>query len=265
MKMTKGYYSLVQYCPDMSRYEAANVGIVLFVPEINFIKAKMSSDNGKVRRFFGQTNFDNDWLREAKEAFERRFEIDRDKFKELDDLRQFVETRANELVMTIPHAVRVIDPEKDFDSLYAEMVGGRAKPHKEKVVIKRLDDAFKTPRFVGKVKIDYRYKVSVPKLGTSIDVPYTYRNGRINLVKPQEFSTEPIKIGAYLATEGRFIQKNPSDGEVKLIVVSKLGRKVSRPEEIRQSLKEVFRANEVELIWDEDIGDFIKRVAVEVL
>jgi hypothetical protein len=28
MNTSKGYYSLVQYCPDLGRLEAANVGVV---------------------------------------------------------------------------------------------------------------------------------------------------------------------------------------------------------------------------------------------
>lgn len=263
MKTMKGYYSLVQYCPDLSRYEAANVGIVLFVPEVPFIKARMSSDNGKVRRFFGENNFDNTWLREVKEAFERRFEVDGDKFKELDDLRRFIDTRINELVMTIPQAVRVINPEKDFEELFVEMVGGRIKPHREKVFIKSLDEAFKSSRFVGKVTINYRNRVTVPKMGTLIDIPYTYRNGMTNLIKPQEFSTDPLKTGAYLATEGRFIQENHSNGHMKLIVVSRLGHKVYKSQDIRQPINEVFKDHGVELIWEDQVDTFIERVANE--
>ena len=31
---TKGYYSAIQYCPDRSRMEAANVGVMLLCPQI---------------------------------------------------------------------------------------------------------------------------------------------------------------------------------------------------------------------------------------
>ena len=41
----KAYYCLIQYCPDMSRLEAANVGVVLFCPEKGFLAARMSRDN----------------------------------------------------------------------------------------------------------------------------------------------------------------------------------------------------------------------------
>ena len=38
MKPSKGYYSLIQYCPDLGRLEAANVGVLLFCPERGFLK-----------------------------------------------------------------------------------------------------------------------------------------------------------------------------------------------------------------------------------
>ena len=54
MNATKGYYSLVQYCPDVARQEAANVGVVLFCPELAFLEARLASSNHRIRRFFGE-------------------------------------------------------------------------------------------------------------------------------------------------------------------------------------------------------------------
>ena len=55
MTAIRGYYSLIQYCPDRSRLEAANVGVVLFVPDRSFFKARISPNNEHVRRFFRPT------------------------------------------------------------------------------------------------------------------------------------------------------------------------------------------------------------------
>ena len=41
MKPSKGCYSLIQYCPDLGRLEAANVGVLLFCPEPHFLKAQL--------------------------------------------------------------------------------------------------------------------------------------------------------------------------------------------------------------------------------
>ena len=53
MNAHRGYYSLIQYCPDLSRLEAVNVGVVLFCPEPRFIEARTSAGNDKPRRLFG--------------------------------------------------------------------------------------------------------------------------------------------------------------------------------------------------------------------
>jgi len=50
--MSKGYFSLVQYCPDVARQEAVNVGVVLLCPEQKFIGVKITPGNQRIRRFF---------------------------------------------------------------------------------------------------------------------------------------------------------------------------------------------------------------------
>ena len=52
MTAHKGYYSVVQYCRDRSRLEAANTGVLLFCPELGYLQARTSRDNARIRRFF---------------------------------------------------------------------------------------------------------------------------------------------------------------------------------------------------------------------
>lgn len=52
MKTYKGYYSLIQFCPDLSRHEMANVGVLLFVPDRKFISARTNTNNERVRVFW---------------------------------------------------------------------------------------------------------------------------------------------------------------------------------------------------------------------
>ena len=37
MNSKRGYYSLIQFCPEPSRAEAVNLGVLLFCPEAGFI------------------------------------------------------------------------------------------------------------------------------------------------------------------------------------------------------------------------------------
>lgn len=146
METSKGYYSLIQYCPDLSRLEAANIGVVLFCPERGFLRAKLAQGNDRVRRFFGSQ--DNDWtqINAIKNAIVNRLEVTGKDFKTIDDLTTFISTRANEVQLTAPRAMKVSDPEKDLDELFDKLVGGRSRqPLKHSVppVEKALERTFR--------------------------------------------------------------------------------------------------------------------------
>jgi hypothetical protein len=128
MDPKRGYYSLIQFCPDLSRLETVNVGVVLFCPEIRFIEARMSSNSDRARRLFGQ-DVQSDRLRHAKAAMEARFRSDRKSFREVADLERFAQTRANDLLMTPPRPIKVLTPEAEIEALFKEMVGGRSARH----------------------------------------------------------------------------------------------------------------------------------------
>lgn len=76
MNATKGYYSLVQYCPDVARQEAANVGVVLFCPELSFLEARLASSNHRLRRFFGEEADQYRHLNAMKAALEDRLQVE---------------------------------------------------------------------------------------------------------------------------------------------------------------------------------------------
>ena len=125
MEPKKGFFSLVQYCPDYSRMEAANIGIILCVPDAEFIKARMSTSNDRVRQFFGPGSVDPEWLSAVKESLEERIEVMKASLVSIEDFNRFIETRANRLLLTTPRAVKVKDPDQDLNSLFLELVDHR--------------------------------------------------------------------------------------------------------------------------------------------
>ena len=44
MNPTKGYYSIVQFCPDLARRETVNISVVLLVPEKDLYEPRMFAD-----------------------------------------------------------------------------------------------------------------------------------------------------------------------------------------------------------------------------
>jgi len=121
MGATRGYYSLIQYCPDLSKAESVNVGVLLFCPEAKFIDARTSSENSRVRKFFGPGTFDPVRLQAAKKAIEARLRVCRDDFRTVEDLNHFIDTRANELLITPPRPMKVLNPEAALDALFKEL------------------------------------------------------------------------------------------------------------------------------------------------
>lgn len=119
-----GYYSLIQYCPDASRAEAANVGVLLFCPDLRYIDAKVSRGNDRIARFFHRGTFDAERINAAKQAIVSRLEVERDAFRTLDDLQRFIDTRANEIIVTTPRPVKVRDAAEDLTRLFSELVAG---------------------------------------------------------------------------------------------------------------------------------------------
>src|SRR5437868_3939135 len=101
-----GYYSLVQYCPDASRLEAVNVGLVLFSPEIAFLGVKLANNDDHIHRVFGREGFRPAGLLASKKALAARLKSERYRPRSLEEFQGFIDTRGNDLVLTPPRPVK---------------------------------------------------------------------------------------------------------------------------------------------------------------
>lgn len=225
MATSKGYYSLVQFCPDPSRAEAANVGVLLLCPEAGFISARVSRSNGRIAQFFGRGSYDKDLVNAAKQALLNRLELERGSLQTVADLQRFIRTRANDLLLTPPRPMKVFDAEADLDRLFSELVGGRsARPSPTaEPEIPELDRRLREPTFRGRVK--FGHEVEVPIVRRRLRVPYAFQNGVLNLLKPQRFArieTAATDVAMKLAIEGDLLQRHAEAGiKHRLIVVSR--------------------------------------------
>lgn len=259
-----GYYSLIQYCPDLSRAEAANVGVVLFCPSLRFIQARTSSGNDRIRRFFRGLDFDRDRLNHVKQSIERRLRVDASSFQSLADLEGFIDTRANEIQLTSPRPMKVADPRADLDQLFKDLVGGRKHGEAVRPEIRELDDAFARLHREGRAL--QKQHVRVPVLGTTLSAPYAYRNGALNLVKPLAFSSrlegEARRRAGHLALEGDLLAKYPDDGVSRRLVVVSGGRgqEVGNRE---QEFAKLFEEYRVKFVSRGGISAFLREVERE--
>ena len=107
---SKGYYSVIQYCPDLGRLEAANIGVLLFCPERGFLDALTAKHNERIRKFFGSK--DHDWkkINSFKLGIEERIRAEYASVSTVEDLREFIDRRANQFRITDPQPMRVRHP-----------------------------------------------------------------------------------------------------------------------------------------------------------
>jgi hypothetical protein len=263
MTAKRGYYSLVQFCPDPSRAEAVNVGVLLFCPEEQFIGVRTAAGNRRAARLVGQTGIDSASLNAAKTAIERRLEVDREGFQTLEDLQRFVDTRANVLKLTDPRPVKVFAPDEDLRKLFEQLVGGSAR-RKQAMAFPppELQHVFQELEKQGRARLNWNVEIPVVRRG--LRIPYAYRNGVWNLVRPRVFSNDEgpaIGQAQQLAVDGDLLRRHGADkeGEKRLVVLTafETGENVV---DLENRLVDLFREYEVTTVRQHDVPEFLTQV-----
>jgi len=183
MSASRGYYSLIQFCPDRSRMETVNVGVVLLCPAMNFVRAKTSKNNTRIKRLLGEASPDYVRINTAKKVIEHRINSDPGSYLSRESLLRLKETRANDFILTELRSMRVTDPEQDIAKLFDELVGEVVRPRQESPVPPALHELFHKPSLRGRVEFDQ--VVIIPQTNDHLEFPFAFRNGCQNYVKPQ--------------------------------------------------------------------------------
>ena len=269
MNPARGYYSIIQYCPDLSRLEAANIGVLLFCPDRDFLEARTSSDNARIRHFFGDEG--HDWVRINlyKVGIEDRLKVEKGQLRTLDDLQGFIARRANLIQITPPRPMKVSDPEKDLDQLFQDLVGGQARVKSGPSLKRFLGQKFEKAGLDKKIQTDIHVKVPISE--RQIEVPFGYQNGRFNLIQLAGFQAtnpEQAKITACrYAVEGESLFENPDPhlGNLQLVIVGKFG---SQQSESRSGVERILKQHHVRLFAATEVDrlvDEIRRTAKDLL
>jgi hypothetical protein len=254
---------MIQFCPDASKLEAANIGVLLYCPDKNFIKAKVARRNKRVAQFFGRTSFDPERLKAFKRAFQTRFEVDRVAFRTIADVEQFIATRANQIRMTPLRPMRSMNPQADLETLFNDLVGGPVYQRSPRIPFPELDSALRQPTFERRIEFDRM--VEVPTLRKKLAIPYAYKNGVLNLVKPCEFSgsqDQAIRRAEVLAVDGHLLHKHSVSLEIpmQLVVVSRFAPGLS---DVRKRVVSLFGELQVQHWAFEEIDRLIEKVGTE--
>lgn len=260
MNPITGYYSLIQYCPDAAREEAANVGVVLFCPEVEYLEARTALGNDRIRRFFQPAEPDWEQINLMKRSIERRLRVDRDQFRDLAALERFAATRANSMRLTKPKAIAVEEPAAVLDRLFKQMVGGRVRHGKAKVR-SILERSLATDDLAPFVRRDLT--VMLPVFQREVKVPFGFQNGRFNLIQSTDFeksqTTRILQQAGQYAVEGDLFHRHRDEtlGEVKLIVV---GRFPGDRKEDVAAVREVLNANHTDLYTTQELPKLVELI-----
>jgi len=254
MSESKGYYSIIQYCPDPAKSEGVNVGVALFVPDHGFADVQVSRNNRRARKFFGRT-FDGPRLNAAKKAIRNRIRLERDRFRTGEDIQGFIDRRADAIRLIDPRPMRVGDPRLELRALFEELVepapAAAAQPSPKFGDVERL---FREQSI--EPNIQFNQKVEVPIVGRQLEAPYAYRNGQQVYVVTRQFTK--LDQAERLAIEGQIIRKKMKS---RLLVV---GATPGKAEALRSTTQGVFDFSRVQLFWEENVDELARTVKKEL-
>lgn len=191
--------------------------------------------------------------------------MDREAFRSVEDLQQFVDTRGNALQLTHPRPVKVFDPESDLNALFDELVGGEKRGERKTKSVGPLDETFQ--RLHAEGRADLGLTVRVPVVGQMLRIPYAYQNGVWNLVKPQRFSTDEgaaLRSAIRLAVEGDLLKRHGAEerGQAELIVVADFEGNCEGNEN-RKKVRGVLDEYRAQSVTKEASPDFLRTVEKE--
>lgn len=257
----RGYYSLLQFCPDVRRAEAVNVGALLLCEEVGYLACKIANGNDRARRFFGVKGDALLRLEDAKRAMERRIRGETDNIRSFDALVAFIDTRANALLLTAPRNMRVTEPEQDLHRLYDELVRGRA--HDEPVTRRgrgisakpALHRLLSDPEIARRVTRDIEVK---PLHGRAFTAEFAFFNGKSSIVKPQVIHIDldtTLQEAEQLATRGRQLSKHGFNDRAAQLIVP-LPDPESRFHEAMTQVAALLKDSDIRTIYARDLPEF---------
>jgi len=262
MTPTKGFFSVIQFCPDLDRGECANVGVVLSVPRLGYLDVRFGDDNESPKQRFGKEAFDDARLSLAKKALEGRIRAEGTAWATPEDLVQFGKKEGNHMLLTTPRTILVENCDAELEELYMRLahVGARTRRRPRRPDLRRIFEE----KLLG-VPIQRDVTVEIPELGP-MDVPYAYQNGALNLVRPEAFPLEPgsaTERASDLAVKGHIIHKHSIavGAPQKLIIVG--GFDESAADEVKRRIAYVLQEHDARLVREDELDEFAEEVRRE--
>lgn len=261
MSPSKGYYSIVQYCPDLARREAVNIGVVLLVPDRSFLESRLVAGNERAKRVFGIKGTEAKMISEFKRSFSERIVTEQGRIGSLESFQKFIETRGNNILLTPPAFIKVRECQATIDQLFEELVGGKTKTPKPTALTKSLQARFDEEGLEPIIHRDVR--LPVPILDRETKIPFGYQNGVFHLLQPVAFEAEKEEINFNRALrfsmEGKIFHEHRDDvyGDLQFNVI---GRFASRDDRSIPIVKKVLAESNVRLHLEDDLSELVDEI-----
>jgi hypothetical protein len=255
MNQQKGYYSLIQFCPDPSRLEGINIGVVLYSSETGRLELRWSQSNRRIRRVFGQQDWN--FLDRVRESVQTGLQLE--KFETVRDLEGYIAKRANVIQLTPLRPLKIGKIQEDVSDIYRRLVEPEPIERRHRITT-YLSRKFVEAGVEGLMQKSISIEVTAYK--HPIRAPYGYQNGRFNLISPIQFNSEDdvLLTAGKSALGGRLLYENPDPerGPLRLIVVAKFA---DRSEDAsRELVRKVFEEHEVCLHTFENIEPLVEDI-----
>jgi len=224
-----GKYALVQFCPVPERMEFLNIGIVLIVPELQYVGVKLSQSNARIDRVFGKQS--RAYLDNLKESFEFRLRHEFSGRFDDEQISVFSRKRANDIRISPLQSIMVDEPIAELDALFLELVGREVAVPREPRIRRKLKEAFASHRVEH--YLEKPEEIALPEYGLKINAPFAYQNGCYNLIDGMRISenvADGLREVGKKAVEGNLLWKHFEGNGVncrRLIVVGDFSQQSS--------------------------------------
>jgi hypothetical protein len=157
--------------------------------------------------------------------------------------------------------MKATDPDQDLQQLFQDLVGGELRPSKVTELRGYLSDRFQAAGLEQKLRKEL--EVTVPVLQRPMKIPFSFQNGRFNLIRPTSFGGRDAAGAASTAFryagEGRslFEHPNPTLGAVQLVVVGDFGPGQA---ESRAVVERILGETEVRLVPASQLDSLIEEI-----
>lgn len=253
MSKSRASYAILQYSPQPERFEAVNVGVVVFDRTKQRVMSKISEDLSRVKRLYKDVN--KVFVREAIADFVLRLEYEFSAASNPRALEVFRDKRSNNFSLTPIVPVIGEDLDEQLAEFFVELVGEPVRAPRSERVSSKLRSALRSEGVIQ--LLDKRPEpVSIERYGVFLRPEYGFQNGHYNLVDAARFDSpdQGLAEAGKRALEGRALAESLNN---RLVVIGDFG---DQPKDFYEAIRDDLERASTKLYRLDDLGAFAQSV-----